>query len=255
MLDGVLLGPHGNEWKKEPRQLPEAYEEWIDAQLFSKDASDRWPTFADLIYPLDKTSKKSTLDVMWARIKQVSSRTRATIRAMLMFRQNYKDVSGKVPDELWNVADIRRIKPSWHGPAKSRPGDDDDTIIRPAARAKSGKNRPMEITNGDDSDNGSMPSLQTVSDSSEEDEYADDDDLDGDDESDGDSDEDYDTDEEDELRDLMREAMDTAVASSDFYNIKGPAPDFDALAEERKGNPFLKLLGSLRGAFTHISSF
>ena len=141
MLDGVLLGPHGNEWKKETRQLPEAYEEWIDAQLFSKEASDRWLTFADLIYPLDKTSKKSTLDMMWARIKQVSSRTRAAIRAMLMFRQNYKDVSGKVPDELWNVADIRRIKPSWHGPAKSRPGDDDDTIIRPAAKAKRGSRR------------------------------------------------------------------------------------------------------------------
>ena len=113
--------------------------------------------------------------------------------------------------------------------------------------SKGGKPTSLTITNGDDSD-GSMPSLQTVSDSSEgEDEF--DDDGDGDDESDGgDSEGDYDTDEEDELRDWLREAMDTAVASSDFYNMKGPAPDFDALAEERKGNPFLKLLGSLRGA-------
>lgn len=113
---------------------------------------------------------------------------------------------------------------------------------------KGGKKQPLAITNGEESDD-SMPTLQTVSDSSEEEkEYDDDDDYfhDGDDDSEG-SDDEYDEDEEDELRDLLREAMDTAVASSDFYNNRGPAPEFDALAEERKGNPFLKLLGSLRG--------
>ena len=49
MLDGVLLGTRVIEWKKELPQLPEAYEEWVDTQPFSKEASDRWLTFADLI--------------------------------------------------------------------------------------------------------------------------------------------------------------------------------------------------------------
>jgi hypothetical protein len=33
----------------------------------------------------------------------------------------------------------------------------------------------------------------------------------------------------------------------EFSDAKTPIPEFDALAEERKDNPFLKLLGSLRG--------
>ena len=117
-------------------------------------------------------------------------------------------------------------------------------------KRKGGKAAALAITDGDESDD-SMPSLQTVSDSSDEDDEYDDDEDDDDYDSNGpDSEDDYDTDEEDELRDMLREAMDTAVASSDFYNLRGPAPDFDALAEDRKGNPFLKLLGSLRGTIT-----
>ena len=71
MLEGALLGPEGDEWKKEPQKLPEAYEQWVDAQLFSKEAADRWLTFADTIFPLDKTAKKPVLDAMWSKIKQV----------------------------------------------------------------------------------------------------------------------------------------------------------------------------------------
>ena len=73
MLGGVLLGPEGEAWKKEPRELPESYEAWIDAQIFSQEASGRWMSFADLIYPLDKTQKKATLNSMWTRIKEVCS--------------------------------------------------------------------------------------------------------------------------------------------------------------------------------------
>ena len=138
----------------------------------------------------------------------------------------------------------------WHGvdPKYQRRNGEDDLALVPSGkpRGKGGKKKPLAITDGNDSDD-SMPSLQTVSDSSdEEDEEADDDDDFDDDDEDSDGSEDYDTDEEDELRDWLREAMDTAVASSDFYG-RGPAPDFDTLAEERKGNPFLKILGSLRG--------
>ncbi len=166
--------------------------------------------------------------------------------------QNYQAISGKTPDELWKIQDIRKVKPSWHGWGGGKRNGGDELAVVPSKGGKGGKKKPLAITNGDESDD-SMPSLQTVSDSSDEEdeEYVDDDDdfYDNDEDSEG-SDEDYDEDEEDELRDLLREAMDTAVASSDFYNNKGPAPEFDHLAEERKGNPFLKLLGSLRGKFT-----
>ena len=153
---------------------------------------------------------------------------------------------------MWHIDDIKKVKPMWHGvdPKYQRRNGEDDLALVPSGKpsGKGGKKKPLAITDGNDSDD-SMPSLQTVSDSSdEEDEEADDDDDFDDDDEDSDGSEDYDTDEEDELRDWLREAMDTAVASSDFYG-RGPAPDFDTLAEERKGNPFLKILGSLRGAF------
>ena len=92
-----------------------------------------------------------------------------------------------------------------------------------------------------------MPGLQSVSNSSEEDS---DDDIgsgsdDGGEDSDGSG---YNTEEEDELRDLLREAMDIAHESA-FFDPTNSSPDPDAYAEERKSNPFLKLLGSLRGTF------
>lgn len=159
-------------------------------------------------------------------------------------------------DDLWDVGDIRHVKPSWHGFGTGARQADDKMALVPTGKrgtGAGGKRKPLAIMDGDESD-GSMPSLQTVSESDEEDDYSDDDDDDDDRysnddyESEGGSEDDYDTDEEDELRDLLREAMDAAVASGDFFESKAsPAPGFDALAEERKGNPFLKLLGSLRG--------
>ena len=138
---------------------------------------------------------------------------------------------------------------------KNKGGDDDDVLSSSkGGRAGGGKSKPLAITNGYESD-GSMPSLQTVSDSSDEADYEEDDDdydVDDDDDESVGSDDDYDEEEEDALRELLREAMDVAVASPDFYNKKGPTPEFDALAEDRKDNPFLKLLGSLRGAWLTI---
>lgn len=119
-----------------------------------------------------------------------------------------------------------------------------------------GKNKPkklLAITDGhaDDDDDGSMPELQTVSDSSGEN----DEDIfisenDEEEESDEDDESDYDSEEEEVYRTMLREAMDTAMAIPEFFDPKSAVPEFDALAEERKGNPFLKLLGSLRGEMT-----
>ena len=73
------------------------------------------------------------------------------------------------------------------------------------------------------------------------------DDSDEDDDVDYDEDKDYDEEDEDLLREFEREAMDAASAIPEFYNPNAPAPELDELAEERKGNPFIKLLSALRG--------
>ena len=123
----------------------------------------------------------------------------------------------------------------------------------PALAPVSSRNKPshrLAITRGDDSDNSadSMPELQSVSNTSENDD--DDDDDDDDENHDGDdySDSGYDTEEEDERREMVKEAIFIA-REGDFFdsgdNISSEIDPF--LQEDRKGNPFLKLLGSLRG--------
>lgn len=93
-----------------------------------------------------------------------------------------------------------------------------------------------------------MPGLQSVSNS-------DDDDDDDDSESDYESDEGeyesedagYDTDDEDEIRELWKEAM-QAARDADYLDAGEHPPEVNPFTEDdRKGNPFLKLLGSLRG--------
>lgn len=171
-------------------------------------------------------------------------------------------MSGKEIDALWQLEDVLHRTPQWLtyyvGAADQDVDSDDDEPVRTVAfksskgnKKSGGTKKPLAITNGsaEDSDS-SMPSLQTVSDSSEDDVDYDDDDSadDEDDDYETDSESTYDTDEEDALRDMLREAMDTALTTPDFFDPKSTATEFDALAEERKSNPFLKLLGSLRGA-------
>ena len=71
MLGGILHGPEGKQWKKEPRQMPEEYENWVDAQIFSKEAAALWPYYVDTVFPLDQTRKKPVLDKVWQIIDDV----------------------------------------------------------------------------------------------------------------------------------------------------------------------------------------
>ena len=90
--------------------------------------------------------------------------------------------------------------------------------------------------------------MQTVSDSSSEDGFDDDDDDDSDDDGSEETDEEaYDEDEEDQMREYLREAMDIVTADPDFSDPHRDATDFKEMSEHKQDNPFLKLLGSLRG--------
>jgi hypothetical protein len=132
-------------------------------------------------------------------------------------------------------------------PVKSKGGKKGGGHKRPSKKM-------LAITDGrgDDESDGSMPELQSVSDSSDEseDDMIDSDQNFGDEDDDSDeygTESDYDSDEEEQYRNMLREAMDTAMAIPEFFDAKTEVPEFEAIAEERKGNPFLKLLGSLRG--------
>jgi hypothetical protein len=71
LLEAPLFGSDGDAWKKELRHMPEEYESWIDAQIYSQRASNSI-TFKDLIFPLEKTRHKAVLDSMWKNINLVS---------------------------------------------------------------------------------------------------------------------------------------------------------------------------------------
>lgn len=167
---------------------------------------------------------------------------------------------GEDIDTLWQLDGALERAPQWHSINIPHERYDEDSDSPPGLKAvskrgakPSKKKKILALTNGDSDDsNGSMPELQSVSDSSESEQESDADSDSGTDSGVEDSDDGYDTDEEDELRELIREGMDAAMEHGpDFFapgTNRDDFKDFYALAEERKGNPFLKLLGSLRGA-------
>ena len=77
MLEGILLGPEGEKWKEETRKMPEAYEAWVDAQIFSARATAMWDVYSDLIFPLENTLRRSVLDQFWTYTRKVRRRSRS----------------------------------------------------------------------------------------------------------------------------------------------------------------------------------
>ncbi|KAG0698134.1 hypothetical protein DFH29DRAFT_991187 [Suillus ampliporus] len=251
LLDSPLLGSQGEKMKQTPRKMPDQYEQWLDAQIYSQQASNNYANFKDLVFPLNRTEDRTVLKDMWKHVDL-----------------NYKSVSNMSIDTLWQLDEALRRTPQWsafyvpHLAGHDSDSDGDSLGLMPVknkgGRKGGAPKRPskkmLAITDGhaDDESDGSMPELQSVSDSSDE---SDDDMLDSDQnfgDEDDDSDEyetesEYDSDEEEQYRNMLREAMDTAMAIPEFFDAKTEVPEFEAMAEERKGNPFLKLLGSLRG--------
>ena len=72
LLERPLMGPEGDAWKQLPREMPEQYERWVEAQIFSEKASNKFANFKDIIYPLEKSRKKHVLDNMWRYVNLVS---------------------------------------------------------------------------------------------------------------------------------------------------------------------------------------
>ena len=145
------------------------------------------------------------------------------------------------------------IVPQWHSFYISYPigePDSDDEIKgkKKALTLTRKRLKPVE-EDSEGSTPRSMPSLQSISgsdisedededeDSSVEylDEYADDESG-------------YDTGEEEELHDMSRTAMDVAH-EVDFFDTANLNTDLDPLSQrdDHSDNPFIKLLGSLRG--------
>lgn len=160
---------------------------------------------------------------------------------------------------LWQLDDVLHRSPQWHSYYIPSAGGDSDSdsplaLVQSSKTKGNSQRKRLAITSGRDPYD-SMPELQSVSNSSGEDSNSDSDsDSDEDDESDDESG--YDTEREDELRDLRREAMDIVSEIPGFFDPKSQiGKEFDAFQEERKGNPFLKILGSLRGSLLHSRSW
>ena len=131
-----------------------------------------------------------------------------------------------------------------------RKGESDDSK-RPGHTVKKKKKPVMRITNEEHlSTDSDMPVLQSVSNSEDEEDEDDDDDFDSSGDEDEETDESgYDTDEEDEIREFLREAMD-AAHEVDWMSGGDIPKELDPFEQENhKSNPFLRLLGSLRGIY------
>jgi hypothetical protein len=157
--------------------------------------------------------------------------------------KNYFATSGQYIDQVWGLEGALDRKPRWK--SYNGPRQDLKRSTHQSTGLGGGIGRDMfAIT--DDDEFRSMPSLQSVSDSDDDSVYEDDSsEYESDDE---DEEYEYDSDDEERMRDLVREAMETAMNVEGMFDSRTAAPDISGIPEDRKDNPFLKLLTNLRGA-------
>ena len=75
IVEAPLLGAEGETLKRLPHDMPDDYETWVDAQLFSAKASQQCANYKDVIFPLERTQTKQTLDTMWRYLNLVGEIT------------------------------------------------------------------------------------------------------------------------------------------------------------------------------------
>ena len=117
--------------------------------------------------------------------------------------------------------------------------------VTPEPKRNSGGRETLQITGGNDSDSGSMPSLEYASDSADSGAAmrgrADESEAESSLDSDGEESSEYDSEEEADLSKLVRKAMDIASARPEMFEEE------EAFEELSSDNHFLKALGALRG--------
>ncbi|KAH7916564.1 hypothetical protein BJ138DRAFT_965570, partial [Hygrophoropsis aurantiaca] len=57
--------PEGQKLKTLPRQMPESYEQWLDAQIYSRQALSTYANDKDLVFSLEKIKNRLILENMW----------------------------------------------------------------------------------------------------------------------------------------------------------------------------------------------
>ena len=73
ILEAPLLGPQGEQWRKQPRSVPEEFTLWVEAQSLSEEASKSLGKMLGIIFPLKNTMNKDIVNAMWIRINDVRS--------------------------------------------------------------------------------------------------------------------------------------------------------------------------------------
>ncbi|KAI9450353.1 hypothetical protein F5148DRAFT_987108 [Russula earlei] len=221
-LEAPLLGKGGEQWRKQPRTMPEDLSLWIEAQSLSEEASRELGKNLDIIFPLEKTKEAGVVDAMWTRINDT-----------------YKTVTTMDLDTLWHVEDEFQRVPQWSITAPPTKRNAKAAAALPEARRIEGGGTTLQITDANDSDPSSMPGLEYSSDNNSLWEHSEGEDEPSDFE--GEESSEYDSEEEAELRDMLREAMDIASAHPEIFEEK------KAFKERSNDNQFLKALGALRG--------
>jgi hypothetical protein len=72
-LYAPLLGPQGEKWRNQSRDVPEELSLWIEAQSLSEEASRKLGRNLDIIFPLERTKESGVVDAMWTRINDVGT--------------------------------------------------------------------------------------------------------------------------------------------------------------------------------------
>ncbi|TDL26198.1 hypothetical protein BD410DRAFT_895610 [Rickenella mellea] len=249
LLDGPLLTPHGQK-AKGLAKVPSDFEK---CQFLSFSALQKVSKFKSFVCPLANLRTKANLDKVWSCINS-----------------NCMAESGKEIDKLWELTEARKRRPEWRtytfrnrfldaiGESSEESESDSDSDGPPfKASPFKKKKKPKKVTagprrrlitaGGEDSD-GPPPLVSASSDDDSGDQF----DSDSSDEG-SDSDDDieyaesgYDSEEEAMMKEMVKEALAAAHDNPDiFEQPKHGKPDkYEA---ERRQNPFLKLLGSLRG--------
>ena len=140
-------------------------------------------------------------------------------------------------DTLWRVEDEFLRVPQWSTTVSPGKRNAKAGGVSPGPKRSTGET--LQITDGNDSDRGSMPELEECSDSADSRGRADESEAEslG---SDGEESSEYDSEEEADLSKLERKAMDIASARPEIFEEKA----FEELSSD---NHFLKALGALRG--------